>query len=449
MLLKPHAIITLLLAIIGGVAAWIAWHAEQAVVTQQLVGFPQSVGMGHEIRPWLLASLFLLPALLGVLYAIAGALDRYLLRLFYSAVVLCFGALLLIWGLVDLQDNITEFQRAPNTLAAAGTFYLAQLPAIAVIILPNTLLFSLLFVLGRMSASREIVATIQTGRSVPRIVAPLLLVGLVCTYTCVVFNYHYAPYAEGAKDRILDRVAGREESSAKNVAYFSRRNDRMWSVKRFPADLMSGKPLETVSVTVKQPDGTFDYRLHAARAFWSADDRDWRFEDVIISKNEEPAPRNLAKLPAPLRTKWSETPWQIIQPGLSQLHLGIPGLNAWLSQNADSEWIDRLPYRTQWHYRWAQPFICVVTILLAAPLGIVFSRRGTAGGVIIAVFLSAMMLLSGNVFLALGEAGFIPPVAAAWATNVLFTIIALVLFQRRLSGRPIYQTLQSVFTRAT
>ena len=106
-------------------------------------------------------------------------------------------------------------------------------------------------------------------------------------------------------------------------------------------------------------------------------------------------------------------------------------------------WAPRRAYLTQWHYRWAQPWICLVVVLLSAPLGIAFTRRGTAGGVAIAAFLIGAMLLCSEAFLTLGDAGQITPLLAAWGTNLIFTIIALVLLWRRLQGRPIYQAILS------
>ena len=138
-----------------------------------------------------------------------------------------------------------------------------------------------------------------------------------------------------------------------------------------------------------------------------------------------------------------ETPWQIVTPGLQEDYLGIPELRSWLQQYGGDEWAPRRSYLTQWYYRWAQPWICLVVVLLSAPLGIVFSRRGTAGGVAIAALLIGAMLLCSKTFLTLGDAGHLSPALAAWATNLLFTSIALLLFWRRLQGRPIYQTILS------
>ena len=133
-----------------------------------------------------------------------------------------------------------------------------------------------------------------------------------------------------------------------------------------------------------------------------------------------------------------------MKPGLNEEHLGIPELKSWLQQYDGDQWAPRRAYLTQWHYRWAQPWICLVVVLLAAPLGIVFTRRGTAGGVAIAVFLSASMLLSAEIALSLGDAGILSPALAAWGTNLVFTTFALFLLYRRLRGRPIYQALKKL-----
>ena len=52
------------------------------------------------------------------------------------------------------------------------------------------------------------------------------------------------------------------------------------------------------------------------------------------------------------------------------------------------------------------------------------------------------MLFLSNVCLSLGDSGHLRPAIAAWLPNVVFGSLAIFLFQRRLAGRPIYQTLR-------
>jgi lipopolysaccharide export LptBFGC system permease protein LptF len=158
--------------------------------------------------------------------------------------------------------------------------------------------------------------------------------------------------------------------------------------------------------------------------------------------DDAPYPHFEQEVPDPLIVKnWEEVPTQIIRPGLPAEQLGIPDLNDWLEANPDGNQNSRGGHLTQWHYRWSQPFNCLIVVLLAVPLGVVFSRRGTGGGVAMAIFLCAGMIFVTNVFLNLGDAGYLRPALAAWLPNLVFGILAIYLFQRRLAGRPIYQTL--------
>ena len=164
-----------------------------------------------------------------------------------------------------------------------------------------------------------------------------------------------------------------------------------------------------------------------------------------LEDTAELMPRFITDVKDPLIYRnWPETPWRLIKPGLSAENLGVPGLYSWLLSNKDLQWGNKRRFLTQWHYRWAQPGICLAIVLLAAPLGIVFSRRGTAGGIALAIFLCAGLMFSSTVFLAMGESGYLPPVWAAWGTNIIASVVALILIQRRLVGRPIYQTLRKL-----
>jgi lipopolysaccharide export LptBFGC system permease protein LptF len=54
------------------------------------------------------------------------------------------------------------------------------------------------------------------------------------------------------------------------------------------------------------------------------------------------------------------------------------------------------------------------------------------------------MLFSSSFFLTFGEAGHMHPLLAAWATNILFALVAFYLFHRRITGRPIYESIKKL-----
>ena len=432
------------LSVLGlALCTWII-PREIIAVDEHILGFPDTDILGHQLRPILLGLLCMLPAIGAWLYRFSGQLDRYMARQFLSAFSLCMGALMAVMLLTDLQDKMSDFAEADNVIGILGSYYGIFVPAMVVFILPYVLLLALLYCLGKMSRHQEIVAMIQTGRGVFRIVMPLLITGLFCSVVCLIYNYHWGPWTEGHKKLIMDIAKNGEADRARSVLYRDSESKRVWLVGSFPNKFETTGTLRNVTVRSFNDGGHPTTKLEADTAVWSRINKNWTFSNVqLIDLQASPVPVRIPTDESISRV-WQETPWQIIKPGLDQSHLGIPELNSWLTAHDGVLWANRRPYLTQWHYRLAQPVICLITVLLAAPLGIVFSRRGIGGGVSIALFLCAGMLFSSSFFLTFGEAGHMPPALAAWSTNIFFFLIALYLFNRRITGRPIYQSLKKL-----
>jgi LPS export ABC transporter permease LptG len=418
--------------------------AETAAVKEQLIGFPDSDVMAHQARPLVLAALCLLPALAAFIYSLGGTLDRYIARQFAGIFFICLAALLLIWLLMDFSNNLSDFREAKNMIGTMAIFYSTRAPSILLLLLPYSLLLALLSSLGKLSASREVIAMIQAGRSVARITLPLLIAGLLFSLLSLGLNYHWGPIAEGSINEILVEASGKQANEASNVLYRNPENRRLWMIGAFPQNYQMGQALRDIEITTTRADKTLESRLFAKSATWDRVSHRWTFVEPI-RENFLPHQPPTFEAPAESLTvdSWPETPWQLIKPGLSAAYLGIPDLNSWLQANTrHGQFANPAPYLTQWHYRWALPFTCLVTVLLATPLGIHFSRRGAGGGVFLAVVLSALMLLFSSISLALGESGALSPPQAAWLPNLGFALLGCYLFHRRISGQPIYLLLR-------
>jgi lipopolysaccharide export system permease protein len=440
----PRLLVPILLAILGlGIAGWLV-PIEQSKVDEHLADFPDAHAGSENLRPWVVAALCLLPAFAAWLYQLGGTIARYVTRQFLTLFAITFGALCVIWLLGDIEDNLQELKRSGNLLGTAAQLYSARLPELTVTLLPYSLMLSLLFCLGRLSGSREIVAMLQTGRPISRITLPFLISGFFAAALSAGLNFHWAPQSNAREDKILDSALGKQATAAQFVQFRNPRQPRLWMVGSFPPNFQKGAPLERVRVVTETPNGTLKSILIARQASWSPSDGSWTFADPSLRHIQagEP-PRFEADLPNPYVVRgWRETPAEIIQPGLPANQLGVPELVAWLKSKRATDARKEAIHLTQWHHRWAQPFNCVVVVLLATPLGIYFSRRATSGGLALAVFLCAGLLFFTTICLSLGDSGHVAPMLAAWLPNLSFGLLALYLFQRRLAGRPIYQVLR-------
>ena len=145
-----------------------------------------------------------------------------------------------------------------------------------------------------------------------------------------------------------------------------------------------------------------------------------------------PLPKRLEQMTI---TDWSETPWKVLSSSQNPEHLGIPGLTMYLNANSDLDDRSLAPFRTNWWFIFSEPFACLVLILVSAPLGIAYSRRGSMAGVTGTIIIFALMYMMRGTFLAMGQSNVMPPFLAAWLTNILVGGTGLIVLWFRSSNR--------------
>jgi len=76
----------------------------------------------------------------------------------------------------------------------------------------------------------------------------------------------------------------------------------------------------------------------------------------------------------------------------------------------------------------AYPLISLVMALVALPFAFRLGRQGALYGVGLSIVLGMIFLAIFAFFTTLGEAGVLPPSAAVWSPNVVFTLASVYLF---------------------
>jgi lipopolysaccharide export system permease protein len=361
-------------------------------------------------------------------------LDRYVLRHFLQAYFYCIAAFISIWFIFDVSDNISTFLDERVSRSLIAKYYLTQVPQILVILLPVALLLALLFCLGRMSRSNEIVSMLTAGVSVPRAVAPLLLVGLLTTGLSTALNYSLAPHADYAHKKLLEDPKSRRQQVGLMAQIFRNRTDnRTWFIQQF-------KPEEnfftTVHIVQQDENDNIVRNYIATSAVYHPETRAWELQQVKVVNYDETGNITKTDVVASLVINdWSETPFRLSSANVRAEYLSVPELRDYLNFNSDFPPTLLAPFATHLQYRLALPWTCLVITLIATPLGIGYSRRGILSSVAAAIILVFSMNFVAHLFLALGEGARISDWAAAWTPNILFGTLGLVLLYYRATNR--------------
>ena len=375
-------------------------------------------------------------------------LDRYVLRNFFEPFLICLGGFIAIWLIFDFSDNNNDFLQAHASFKMIAAFYLTQLPATILLSLPIGLLLALLFSLSSMSRRNEIISMLTAGRSVTRVLLPLFCVGLLMSGLCLWLNWEMAPHADGIRKTAMKMMKdnarkGRQTGDAKageramifGHLFRDRQNDRTWYVRKLRP---GSDQLSTVHITQQNAAGDILRKYYADSATYDPAAKTWTLSRGMIA--EFTATGDIGETDyffdgTRTMTGWTETPWRIASSQLDAGNLSVPELQSYLEDNADFPETQLAPYRTNLADRIAWPMTCFLVVLIAAPLGIVFNRRGVLGGVATALVLFVCLLLSRYLFLAFGKGDRIAPLLAPWLPDIAAFVIGLLLLWFRSTSR--------------
>ncbi|MEI9894950.1 MAG: LptF/LptG family permease [Chthoniobacter sp.] len=216
-----------------------------------------------------------------------------------------------------------------------------------------------------------------------------------------------------------------------------RQNGRTWYVRRFRP---GGNRLDGVHVTQQDAQGRILKKWYATTAYYIPEKNVWRLDrGMIVSFTPEgdmiDAEVDHFSGGSRIVKDWSETPWRVASSELNPSFLSVPELRDYLKFNYDFPAVQLAPYRANLADRYALPFQCIIAVMIGAPLGIVFNRRGVMGGVAGAITLLVLMLMSHSFFLMLGKGMRLNPNFSPWIPNIGLGFIGVLLLWYRSTNR--------------
>jgi len=434
-------------AAFAGLSSWLPsdiMETHAAITGKALAGETPSIPV--YIGKLVLVGLLILSApLMAMYYYRLTLMDQYVLRCFLSPFSFCVFGFVAIWVIADLTNNgplLTGLR-----LDQIAAFYISQIPFVIIFVMPIVFLLAGLFALSNMSRANEVISMIGTGRSVSRILLPLFITSAYASLVCLALKYEWAPNSVGYKKAFLSTSHQEKADKGQNQPediwakrswlYVNEVDRRTWFVGSVPLKLSD--PMADIVIWQMDNSGQPMVIWKAARGrwVWDASPPEWIFTGVTVyNYGQDHIPRLETKRAMRI-TGWKETPWMVLSSSQEPEVLGMSGLTMFLNANQDMDDAGTAAFRTNRQYIFAEPAGCFVMLLVAAPLGVVYSRRGAMAGVAGAIIIFALMYILRGTLLAMGHSDRISPVIAAWGTNLIISAIGLVLLWFRARNREI------------
>src|SRR5438046_5630645 len=206
-------------------------------------------------------------------------LDRYVIRNFLLIYFYCIARFISIWLIFDISDNISTFIDEHVGLLLVVRYYATQVPQVFIILLPVSLLLALLFTLGRMSRANEVVSMLTAGVSLPRVLLPLIGLGLLTVAASMVLNYSLAPHAELARKTSLSDTRARPARYIEGQIFRNRTDSRTWFIQNFRP---RGNTFSNVQVLQQDANDNIVTNYVATNAFYRPETKIWDLENVKV-----------------------------------------------------------------------------------------------------------------------------------------------------------------------
>jgi lipopolysaccharide export system permease protein len=364
-------------------------------------------------------------------------LDRYLIREFIVPLVYCLAAFLLVYVIYDLSAHLDNYIEEQIPLSMLVNYYRIQLPLVLVNVIPLSILLAVIYCLGSLSRHNEITAMRANGISMYRITLPFLVLGVLFTALLFYLNDNFAPEAYARSEKLIEEHSRKkDEHKLQPIAFYNPLGERAWA-GRWKA---GSQTISEVSIRNLQNRQVIE-KISAARASF-LDGEWWLFDGTIQRYDSRGRLRGTEEEFSKRRFAFNEKPDDFLSSQKDSVSMSYSELSRNMAfYPPDSDIYGRK--LVDLRYKIAFPFVGITIVLISIPLAVGTSRGGAAGsvGMSIALFMSyyTFLMLS----LALGRRGTLPPWAAAWLPNIVFSGIGAVLLYRSQ-----HMTEKKIFTRA-
>jgi len=352
-------------------------------------------------------------------------LDRYVGKIVLGAFIAALSFFMLITILVDLLTSLPRYAER-SAAAGMGGFeltaylglrYLQMLPVVMTTVTPFATVVAAMFSVARLHNANEIVPMLFVGRSIHRVLRPILWCGVIAGTLMVVSWQWIVPHV-GA-DLAASNTFLRESTSVQSGIVHERheQDSQYFYAVKFDPD---NETLEGAKLLVYGDLAADAVLISAPGATWDKDRGDWRLDQG----------RRTTK------TGWGPIEW-LGRPDLTPVVLMQSSRDSvdpsTMSYTELKSLIEERPNRNDlklaFHRHITYPLANLLLLLLALPLAVRYERGSRISRLLAAIALCGGYMLTDLICQKLGQRqGMLHPIVAAWTPTILFGSLGIVMF---------------------
>ncbi len=353
-------------------------------------------------------------------------IDRYIIKKFLGTYIFAIILLLAIVVMFDVNEKLDAFLKAPVDKTLFD-YFLNFLPFFASQFSPLFTFIAVIFFTSKLAENSEIIAMLSAGISFRRLLRPYMFSAAVIAVATFVLDAYIIPPANVkrinytntyVKNKRVDYGANIMLMVAPGqIAYMSRYDNTTKTGVRFSLEKFNDEK-RLVS------------RLTAQSIRWDTL-YSWRCYDYVI--RDIKGERELIRRGSQLDTMIPFEPRDFLISATDHQVLTTPALSRYIERQKERGVANIQSFQVEYHRRFAM----TAAAFILTVIGMSLSSKKVKGGMGLNIGIGLVLSFSYILFMTITQtfaiSGLTSPFVAMWIPNILYSIIAIVLYRRNSS----------------
>lgn len=351
-----------------------------------------------------------------------GKIDRYIIKKFLGTYVFAIILILAITVMFDINEKLDAFIKAPLN-ETIFDYFINFLPYFANQFSPLFTFIAVIFFTSKLADNSEIIAMLSSGMSYRRLLLPYLLSALVIAISSYVLSAYIIPPANVERIDFTNKYVKNKRVDYGNnimlqvapgeIAYMSRYDNTNKTGYKFSLETFEKKKLKSrLTAQIIKWDSAYNWQV-----------RDYEIRDFLETKEKITTGKKLD-------TVIPFEPRDFLIAKNDHEKMTSPELREYISRQKERGVANIKTFEIENEKRYA---MCAAAFILTI-IGMSLSSRKVKGGmglnIGIGLVLSFSYILFMTVTSSFAVSGLTSPMIAMWIPNIVFSIIAIILYRR-------------------
>lgn len=326
---------------------------------------------------------------------------------------------------IDYTEKVQDFVKHDVSLYEILIYFRNFIPHIIALLFPIFIFVSVILFTSRMAVRSEFVAILSTGIEFKRMMRPYYVgAGLICLL--LLFANHFViPKTNKQRLDFEAKYTGSNRLADNIQATYIKLNDSEYvNFSSFRRTTNTG-----YGFNYSKLDGNLlKEKIFAGRCTYDTVKNEWVLFDVKRRKNN--GVRESFKKDSVYRMKLAFEPGELFIERKAREHMSTPEINEYLKRERDKGRQGLTEYELEKHRRSSSPFSAFILSIIGACIAHRKVRGGNGMHLALGLIISAAYIVFMQFSTTFAVKGNLSPLLAVWIPNIVFGIVAIVIYQR-------------------